>query len=139
MLCLHYEKNYINELLRDLSNNMEGASGMIFGLFNKCLPKLIELISTILKNTEANIKSLELDSIEKNGYVNGRVKLILAIGVLGVETVASIAFSNLVRMSGHEGGVEEMDIINRISDAIFIHMKHKKKMETKVAKGLAKL
>ena len=40
-------------------------------------------------------------------------------------------FSNLVRISG-PGGAEEMDLINKISEAIFITLKYKKKIEQKL-------
>ena len=58
--------------------------------------------------------------------MNGRVKLLLGIYLLGPEHVASIVFSNLVRISGSGGGAEEMNIIQQISEAIFIYMKYQK-------------
>jgi len=43
-------------------------------------------------------------------------------------------FSNLVRISG-PGGAEEMDLINKISEAIFITLKHKRKIAKKIAES----
>lgn len=128
-LSLHYEKNFINELLQDLSKNMQGASSMIYGLFNKCLPNIIEAVKGIVDKAETN-RLVDLKGL------GGRAKMLIALYILGPETVASIAFSNLVRLSGSGGGVEEMDIINCISESIFIHVKHKRKIEGRLPKAV---
>ena len=129
-LSLHYEKNFIKELLQDLSKNMQGASSMIYGLFNKCLPNIIEAVKAIVNKAETN------QLVDLKGGLGGRAKMLMALYILGAETVASIAFSNLVRLSGSGGGVEEMDIINRISESIFIHVKHKRKIEGRLPKAV---
>lgn len=128
-LSLHYEKNFINELLQDLSKNMQGASSMIYGLFNKCLPNIIEAVKAIVDKAETN------QLVDLKG-LGGRAKMLMSIYILGPETVASVAFSNLVRLSGSGGGVEEMDVINRISESIFTHVKHKKKIEGRIPKAV---
>jgi hypothetical protein len=132
LLSLHYERNFIWEMLKDLNANMSNAaSGMIFGLFNKCLPNLIEAVKAILMMAE----DARLIDLKVGNVLSGRVKLLMALYILGPETVASIVFSNLVRISG-PGGAEEMDLINKISEAIFITLKYKKKIEQKLPKAV---
>jgi hypothetical protein len=109
-----------------------GASSMIFGLFNKCLPNIIEGVKVIVKKAEDS-KLVDLDNRK---VLSGKAKLLMALYVLGAETVASIAFSNLVRISGNAGGGEEMDLINKISEAIFVNMKHVKKIPHKLPKAV---
>lgn len=133
LLSLHYERNFINEMLKDIQDNkMGGANSMIFGLFNKCLPNIIEAINAIVKNAEAN----RLADLKVGDVLKARAKLLMALYIIGPETVASIVFSNLVRISGSGGGAEEMDLINRISEAVFINMKHKRKIVHKLPKAV---
>lgn len=44
----------------------------------------------------------------------------MALYILVPETVASIGFSKLVRISVSGGAGEEMDLINQISDAVLL-------------------
>ena len=132
LLSLYYERNFIGEMLKTLNtDNATAASGMMFGLFNKCLPNLIEAVKAILKKAE----DARLDDLKGGKLLNGRVKLLMALYILGPETVASIVFSNVVRISG-PGGAEEMDLINKISEAIFITIKHKRKIDHKLPKAV---
>ena len=135
LLSLHYERNFIWEMLKDLNtDNATGASAMMFGLFNKCLPTLIEAVKAILKKAEA----ARLDDLKSDKILSGRAKLLMALYILGPDIVASIVFSNLVRISG-PGGAEEMDLINKISEAIFITLKHKRKIVKKLPKAVKAL
>lgn len=82
------------------SENYTAASAMIFGLFNKCLPNVIEAVKAIVNTAEDNdLKDLKVDKI-----LSGRAKLLIAIYILQADTVASIVFSNLVRITGGGGG-----------------------------------
>ena len=132
LLCLHYERNFINEMLKDSNTNNPASVGMVFGLFNKCLPNIIEAINALVKKAEAN----QLKDLKVGNVLSGRAKLLIAIYILGADTVASIVFSNLVRISGSSGGAEEMELINNISEAIFIYMKHVKKVSHKLPKAV---
>lgn len=61
----------------------------------------------------------------------------IAIYILTADTVASIVFSNLVRICGAGGGGgEEMELINNISEAIFINMKHVKTVSHKLPRAV---
>ena len=139
MLSLHYESKFISEMLKDMqANGLDKSSGMMYKLFHKSLPTLIEAIQAILTNAE--YKGLtDFKGVKDAPELNGRVKLLLAIYLLGADNVASIVFSNLVRISGSGGGAEEMNIIHLISEAIFIHMKHQKKFATPAPKEVMDL
>lgn len=132
LLSLHYERNFIWEMLKGSNtDNATGATAMMFGLFNKCLPNLIEAVNAILKKAE----TARLDGLKAGKVLSGRAKFLMALYILGPYTVASIVFSNLVRISG-PGGAEEMDLINKISEAIFITLKHKRKIAKKLPKAV---
>lgn len=133
-LCLYYERNFINVMLEEFkdSENSTAASAMIFGLFNKSLPNVIEAVEAIVNTAEDDgLKDFKVDKI-----LSGRAKLLIAIYILTADTVASIVFSNLVRICGAGGGGEEMELINNISEAIFINMKHVKTVSHKLPRAV---
>jgi DNA-directed RNA polymerase len=131
-LCLYYERNFIGEMLKDLNrDNADAPMQMMFGLFNKCLPNIIEAIKAVIIKAEMN----GLEELKSGKVLDGRVKLLMALYILGPETVASIVFSHMVRISGPGGG-EEMDLINKISEAIFVTIKHKRKINHKLPKAV---
>ena len=129
MLSLHYESKFIEEILKDIQAAKGSTTkGPVFILFSKCLPYLIKAIQALVDGVEyQGLKDLKL-----KGDVSGRAKLLMALYILGFETVASIVFSNLVRVCGSAGGIEEMELINQISKVIFINLKYIKKIDRKL-------
>lgn len=119
MLSMHYESWFIREILKSMQ---EGDSKVIPGLtvkvLNKSLPHFIEVLNAFLDN-----HSKSLDDVKVCSDINVKGKLTIILHMLGAVAVASIVFTNVVRLSGSSGGAEEMTLINHVFDSLHTHFR----------------
>lgn len=119
MLAMHYEALFIREILKAMQ---EGNSKVIPGLtvkaLNKSLPHFVEVLNAYVEN-HADL----LDGIKVGREIGVKEKLTVFLHILEPVTVASIVFTNIVKLSGNAGGVDEMALINHVFESLHVHLK----------------
>ncbi|UYZ01849.1 hypothetical protein OJ967_27860 (plasmid) [Peribacillus frigoritolerans] len=98
------------------------APALVIRLLNKSLPHFVEVIKAFMDN------SLAMHKLVKGGkqsqVLTSKVKLVVFTHVLEPVTVASIVFTNFVKICGRSGGVEEMELINQVIESVQSHLKY---------------
>lgn len=119
MLSMHYESRFISSILESVGENSDkGVHGLLIRLLNKSLPHFVDVLDAFINKSIGS-----LDEFKSGGAVSVKAKLIVILYILEPVTVASIVFTNMVRVSGSSGGVEELELINHVWDYIQTHLK----------------
>lgn len=116
MLSLHYESHFISEVLTHIQKGENSSNGLIVRVLNKSLPHFVEVLKAFLGKSE---KAL----VGRGDTISSQGKLNIFIHILDPVTVASVVFTNVVRVSGVAGGMDEMTIINNVSESLLAHLK----------------
>ncbi len=119
MFAMHYEIWFIREILKAMQEgNTKVISGLTAKVLNKSLPHFVEVINAFFDNHSKSVYDIKASS-----DVSIKAKLIVILHILGSVSVASIVFTNVVRLSGNSGGVEEMTLINHVVENLHTHFR----------------
>ena len=114
---MHYERHFISEILSSIQKGVN-HSGLLIRVLNKSLPHFVEVINAFLTKS-----SKLLENFKRGDTISIEAKFNIFIHILDPVTVASVVFTNIVRVSGVAGGMDEMTIINNVSESLLPHFK----------------
>lgn len=118
MLSLHYESHFISEILTSIQKGENSSNGLLVRVLNKSLPHFVEVLKAFLTKSDKGRVGFK-----RGDTISSEAKLNIFIHILDPVTVASVVFTNVVRVSGVGGGMDEMTIINNVCDSLLTHLK----------------
>ena len=120
MLSIHYETWFIREMLNTMQKGGSKAISALIGrVLNKALPHFVEVLKAFSDNHKQTVLEVKIGM-----NITTHMKLLVILLILGPELVASIVFTNMVKFSGHSGGVEDIVLINHVIDNLHTHFKY---------------
>lgn len=100
------------------SGDVKAVAGLVIRLLNKSLPHFVEIIEAFHLNSKVS-----LENFKPGDILSVKSKLCIFISILEPMTLASIVFTNVVRLCGVTGGAEEMALINEVIVSLLTHLK----------------